>query len=532
LQEWQEIVKTALVGTERAPLPALGGAGDIGGLLGRLNGSDRERSLLRAAAVLACCRRAGSRIPTGEAAVDATTTGASGMGVSEEDLPRIGMAQLRNLDLMLSGKFGEALPDWLTAVGTRGRRVPEERLPELLEKGRHKSELRAGITSVIGRRGHWLAALRPEWKYATQHNLFDNAAIVEAPPDREEARRRWAVGTREERLALLEALRPVQPAWPRDLLVATWMQDAPEDRALFLETFAQGLSLEDELLLEQALDDRRKEVRQVAADLLKRLPDSQLCRRMIDRVGPMMEMAPDTDGVATLKVTLPDAVDPTLWRDGVPPKPQADSGERTWWAMHLLSIVPLAHWCLQFQRTPAEIVAANRSKQWLDPLLAGWSRALAHIPDPDWAQALLNFWTDNKRASPPSNLAPWANLLPQPRLEECALRLIQNNTFPMTMNHPAAGLLQECRKTWGIEVTRAVLAAMQDALQGRSDQGSYVVTSLERFAPLLAPAAEEETHRLLEQLAAQDRYVNSRLEYYYALAEFRHEMMRNIEQGA
>ena len=44
--------------------------------------------------------------------------------------------------------------------------------------------------------------------------------------------------------------------------------------------------MDDEPFLESALDDRSREVRQQAADLLTRLPDSRLALRMAERAGP------------------------------------------------------------------------------------------------------------------------------------------------------------------------------------------------------------------------------------------------------
>ncbi len=524
MQEWQEIVKAALVGTSRTAPPSLGSEDAVGTLLGKLDATDRERLLLCSAGVLACCRRAGYR--------HENDAGSTPMPAADDERPRIGPSAARDLDTMLTGEHQEALPDWLAAVMAQGRRVPEELLPDLLELGRRKADLQAAITGVIGKRGRWLAAQRPDWKYATQQSLFATVeADVAATHEPEEAARQWRIGTREARLALLEVIRVTDPALARELVVSTWAQDSANDRALFLKTFAHGLSLDDEPLLERALDDRRKEIREQAAALLIRLPGSQLCRRMIERVGPMVQIAPSYGREDTIKITIPDRDDPALQRDGVPPRPQPGSGEQTWWARHLLAAVPLSHWCRQFDMTPAEIVAANRSSQWQQTVLYGWTCALTHVPDREWAKALLDSWTDHKHVSPPNNIAPWSDLLPQSCLEACASRLVRDNKFPMTLNHPAAGLLRQCRNTWGIDLSHAVLSKMQETIEGREDQSDYLIHALEVFIPLMAPEVRAESRQMLERLAAKHRYLKQRLENYDALAQFRFEMMKRIEEG-
>src|SRR5204862_5128726 len=78
-------------------------------------------------------------------------------------LPRCSPRSAEHLALMLSGRFREALPEWLAAAAAAGRRVPERLLPDLLSAGRTHAELRPGIAPVLGRRGAWLAAQNEEW---------------------------------------------------------------------------------------------------------------------------------------------------------------------------------------------------------------------------------------------------------------------------------------------------------------------------------------------------------------------------------
>src|SRR5262249_42032067 len=156
------------------------------------------------------------------------------------------------------------------------------------------------ILPVLGARGRWLAAQNPNWNYTAVD--FDEAL--------------WGTGVRDQRLALLANLRRRDAARARDLLTATWEQESPKDRAHFLAALENGLSLEDEAFLESCLDDRRKEVRRAAADLLGRLPESALCQRMLERGRPLLTFKLNRLKRKVIEVTLPESCDKTMQRDG------------------------------------------------------------------------------------------------------------------------------------------------------------------------------------------------------------------------
>src|SRR5262249_35073360 len=112
-------------------------------------------------------------------------------------------------------------------------------------------------------RAAWRAAQRREWG-----SLAVSAA--EAPADDVTG---WELGSIGRRVGILAALRRRDPAAAREMLAKAWPTETPDDRAALLGALATGLSTGDEPLLETALDDRRKEVRVAAVELLALLPD-------------------------------------------------------------------------------------------------------------------------------------------------------------------------------------------------------------------------------------------------------------------
>ena len=100
---WQDILKTAIIGTERnaLALPARNDA--LGNLLATLDANAREASLLSAAATVALYERAG-QLPT----VEQQSLPAP---AALEDAPCCSARAAQHLSLMLSGEFKEVLPE-------------------------------------------------------------------------------------------------------------------------------------------------------------------------------------------------------------------------------------------------------------------------------------------------------------------------------------------------------------------------------------------------------------------------------------
>src|SRR5689334_10200064 len=158
MELWDELVKSALVGTSRDGSPAPAASGALGQTLAKLNG-DPEGRLLAASGVLSVYRRAGAAVATADAP--------AAQPANEEKLPRVPPRSGAHLGLMLGGEHGEVLPEWLAAAAQAGKRAPEEWLPGLLHAGKTQTHLRGLILPVLGQRGLWLAAQNPDWDYVT-----------------------------------------------------------------------------------------------------------------------------------------------------------------------------------------------------------------------------------------------------------------------------------------------------------------------------------------------------------------------------
>lgn len=324
------LVQAALVGTRRQPPefehPALQPQ------------KSPERALLAAAAALGLSALAGREPARWEG---------QSRPCPADPRPPAGALCLRRL---VEGEFPSLWTDWLERAAAVGRRCPERFLPELLELGRQRRDLRPAIARVAGARGAWLAARNPDWAYLTADS---------------EDRDAWETGSRSLRQDWLRNLRQRDPAAARRQLEEVWESEPAALREAFLQVMETAVGPEDEPLLERALSDRSGGVRRVAAELLSCF-DSRFRRQLpvpYASTGRGLEVYP-----------------PQECPDFLEPKPPPETGQRGWWLRQLVGLCPLPD--------PAVRLRAE-SSEWRQDLELGWVEACRRQRRVDWAEALL-----------------------------------------------------------------------------------------------------------------------------------------------
>ncbi|KUH37976.1 MULTISPECIES: DUF5691 domain-containing protein [Streptomyces] len=466
---WEELVTSALLGTDRRP-PALptgdGAAGpDAGGPAAAP--VDPPLALLDAAARHTVRRRAGL-LPASAAPLPPPAP-------HDGRTPLPGAAARRLAQLLADrpsaggGRRGSApdltelLPQWLAAANAHGYRAPAPALPALLDAARARTDLRPQALAFAGPRALWLAGLNPEWRFALRG--APGGAALPAPDDVPGVRALWEEGLFAERVALLGAVRAHDPAAALDLLASTWADERAEDRLMFLDSLRAGLSDADEAFLERALTDRSRNVRSTAAELLSALPGSAFAGRMAGRAASCVGLD-HTGDRATLTVEAPHECDAAMQRDGVVPQPPSGRGERSWWLGQLVEAAPLTLWPDRLGgRTPEEIVALPVADDWRDELHAAWCRAAVRQRDAAWARALLGA-PSAPPATGPGAASSAALLATLPDGERAAWVAAFVAAHGLS---EAFQLLGVCTVPWSGELGRTVV----DALDIAREAGSY-----------------------------------------------------------
>ncbi|MEU9468555.1 DUF5691 domain-containing protein [Streptomyces avermitilis] len=457
---WEELVTTALLGTDRRTPP------------GPASGREAPAALLGTAAVETVRRRAGLRPARAAARPEPA---------AEDPRPQLPPAAARRLTMLLADRSGtgsggrrgaapdlmELLPQWLSLANARGFAAPPQTLPTLLDAARGRTDLRPAALTFAGPRALWLARLNPDWRFALRAAPGGGAELP-FPQESDRIRQLWQEGLFAERVALLTTLRARNSETARELLATTWATERAEDRLMFLDSLRAGLAAADEPFLEQALSDRSRNVRATAAELLSALPESALAGRMADRAGSCVAVD-RTRRAPTLVVEAPHECDAGMERDGVVAKPPAGRGERSWWLGQLVEAAPLGTWQDRLGgRTPEEVVALPVADDWRSELHAAWCRAAVRQRDPGWSRALLGSPSAPEAGGPGAvSLAERAKLLATLGAAERA-----DWVAGFVATHglsEAFQLLGVCAVPWAAPLGRAVV----DALNIARDAGSY-----------------------------------------------------------
>jgi len=379
------------------------------------------------------------------------------------------------------------------------------------------------IGPIFGTRGRWLASLNPAWS-GLLAPAADSADL-------------WQTGERSQRAALLRDLRSHDPGRARELLQSSWADETPEDRAAFLSLLGQGLSMEDEPLLEAARDDKRKPVRSAALDLLTRLPESQYCRRMAEHATPLVHIEHKQGLLGRRKLLVrvnPPPEDLKLSREGIESRTHGKLGPRAWMLAQIVAATPLDAWTRDAKSSPAEIIEAAGGGEWSAAVVLGWTMAAARQGRADWAAPLLDLHLGSKASGESDEMAEriedLVRCLPPDKKEVLAGSALHRLARPRD-SRLLTRVLSGCTHAWSPAFTQTVFEAMRSRIE---KQGGYYDPLMQRewAAFLVVHAHPGLTDKIVQQWSsrvehwqpAQQRFADELL----SLLQFRREYLKEL----
>jgi hypothetical protein len=374
--------------------------------------------------------------------------------------------------------------DWLRLAAASGVRVPHKLLPPLLAAAGTRASVAEHLHPAIGTRGRWLQGL-----LESDQGTSDSGAGHQQGA----AARDWAELAGTDATAEVERLRRTDPAAARALLGGHWDNLAARERAAHLATFTANLGPDDEELLERALDDKAKSVRDTAAALLDRLPDSARAARMADRLRPLLRL----NGVLRkrLEIGLPPEPDAAALRDGVPAHPRSGEQDRLARLDTIIRGAPLDTWTSATGRGPASAIALLKGET---RVLEAIASTAARRADLEWVRTLLEDRFE------PRLLA----CLPSVEREERLVRHLRSSAAPpFALVEP----LRDLPRPWGPALAAEVLE------QITAKNGGQLAVMLAGILPAaLPPEAAGQCRQLLERSdddAARRRVLRDAVQY-------------------
>lgn len=213
--EWSNLVTTAVLGTDRKPLPV-----PPPGWESLRPAEDAAVELLNRAAAVATARRAGIQPAPAPMPVDPAPV---------DDRPVCSAEAGNHLARMLSGTHDILLPEWLSLCAASGTRPPPHLIPTLLLRGRRNPAFDLVARALIGARAAWLAEAMPELDVRTVPRpapAGTDAFLPPAPPPDSGAVVSAIVGTFLDRSATWAAVAQlrlvvaaIEPSWLSPLIL-------------------------------------------------------------------------------------------------------------------------------------------------------------------------------------------------------------------------------------------------------------------------------------------------------------------------
>ncbi|NUP50580.1 MAG: hypothetical protein HOW97_25200 [Catenulispora sp.] len=481
---WQDLVSTALVGTDRRTPP------DAGRFAAP--GDNPAAALLSSAALMSAWRRAGSAgsaysaelVGDQEESGDPAAAVRAAASAARDPRPLLSTATSARLTALVASR-SESLPEYLEAAAKTGCRAPAELLPPLFDYARGSKAVRADLMTLAGPRGTWLAKQNQQWSTFTRYASAPDADA-------------WSSDRPHERIGYLTWFRGKDPAAARALVEEVWDQPghAAETRAAYVEAFAVGLGPEDEPFLEAALDDKSRQVRAETVRLLAALPGSRFAARMTERLHAWVEVI--TEGDAVLVKVRDQKLELTedQVRDGIGEGWVQTEDERrlakmqpSYWFEDLIASTPLSAW-EHFGLSPARLLRSTAANRWEAAAgHRGWRSATLRQRDATWAEA---FCAVNASGD-------MLELLPDEAAERWCLGVVADHRSQYSI-HSAPIILSRLGRPWADPVCEALLAAIPKYLPNatRNDvarffgmdnlAGRWMPPS---FAPAVAAKADE-----------------------------------------
>lgn len=397
MHTWPELVKIALLGTEKMPLPESVLPEAVRRRMTAADPGDREAWFYKAAALTYVYEKAGAmpeKTPLPELPL-----------APGETCPVCPLPAQRFLahELNEKNKRADVLAFYFETLAARGWVLAPEQLVPVLNlclQPPFKS-LQEPVAAVAGERGRWMLQFNPAWQFLT-------------PPDPDAL---WTEGSNSERRQYLQDLRQRDPGLAFELIRQSWAEETNSRERKELLKILQinpqaGESAFVEAVLEELSNQKDKskaivgEIRQLATDLLLMDPESRLAGEIATQLQPYFTLQKSMLGMQRKTVLqIPDKPDAFLTPAVVCERLGMESGSPTsgvpdtaYWFSELLRRLHPAVWEQATHMPWPDIIKAfataeekYKKNKW--PLLEHLAQALARSLYKPAIRAFLDDYT-------------------------------------------------------------------------------------------------------------------------------------------
>lgn len=394
MELWNDIINTALLGTEKKPLtPQFGPTAPHGSpsalqadpaspqqapetalrqamaQISTQPGLDKEEQFLQLAALTFNVRQSGTK-PLHQPTLKATPA-------APESQPYCSQRAAQVLKDILEAESQPLVNLWLERCIATNQLATPELVPTLLNRAIQHKDIRQAVTTVCGRRGEWLSRFNPAWEFSST-------------TDEEQL---WQTGTLDQRKAALQQMRQQDPAKAREWLEQSWPEENANTRAELLKQLDGTVQPEDEPFLISAGNEKSQKVKDAAISLLQQLPSSSLVKNYAETAATMVTLKKEKAllGLST-KTTL--HIQPAPMPEKANHLPGIDYlsndkffKDEEFVLYQLIQRIPPAFWEQHLALSPAEIL--NRFTGPYEKYVAAFAKSATQFKSVDWARAYI-----------------------------------------------------------------------------------------------------------------------------------------------
>lgn len=373
MQFWDQIINTALLGTDKRALSADELPASVGNAITTIQQgtTDKEEQFLQTAALAFNYRQCGVT-PLQKEGISIATAGAE----EKEYGPALAMLTLKDI---LDTESYSLLRYWLQQCASKQRIVVPELVPLLLNVGVQQKKLQNLIVACCGKRGEWLTRLNNEWNFSA------------AATDEE----LWQTGSPEQRKTVLQQLRQSNPAQAREWLQQTWPQEDANTKAEFLQLLTTNIGEDDMAFLESLSTEKSKKVKETALKLLKQIPTSAIVQKYQQVLQQAVTIKTEKKllGISSekhLHLQLPANIDESIYKTGI--DKLSNTKELTddeYVVLQLAQSVPPTFWEAHLQNTPGALIKSWQKDNTGKKIIRALINSIVTFKDNRWALAFM-----------------------------------------------------------------------------------------------------------------------------------------------
>ncbi len=503
---WNDIIKTATLGTNRAPL-------------NKANAQDWEKefvqenegeaNMLHIAAVRSVASRAGF--------VPQKYEGELPQVASEEDAPNY--LHPEALYFLKNAEDDFLIKEFLHEINEINKTIPPDYLPNFLYKAVKNKLPQDWVFPVIGARGRWLVQQNEDWS-----KQFKEATEED-----------WEYGKINQRLIYFRELRKSEPDKARVLLEGTRSSESVGDLSKFLRTFEYHLSEKDNAILESLLSHKRKEIRSLAANYLMQIPESDLVQRMKERAealltykkGKLLSKSKLTVKLPTLTKELEkDFVGDTLNIRGV--------GKKAGYLLQIIRCIPPQYWEGKFDVKATDLIKAAKRTDYDKVLLIAWIYATSNFKNAEWAHLLCQeLIVDPKLADSIYSKVPKLFDLLDDEQRNGILQKAIKEEKGFAHNGPLLMFLRGSKNEINVNTTKKLFKKLKNALENQEKKRNYGLDSfvyeLKNIYQIIPLSMLDEAIKTLSDIDTVN-YLEKHIGEFLAAMEYRAKMLKAIKK--